>query len=230
MKADTQPMNANPALRAAGADVVKASGLGPISNRLEKQRILHSRTGARPKSDPKIGVGLWVDHRKAVIVFVTAKGATTTLILSHIDKQPGRTAGLRSTTRFEPQLVPADDSRERRYTGQLDLYYDSIIACIRSAPSILAFGPGEAKGELRRRLALSKFDPRAFDFEIADKMTALQIASRTRQWLADARMVPLPPSGDQAGRTVEDSLAIRDWCAMWESNPPLKLGKLAFYR
>lgn len=21
-----------------------------------------------------------------------------------------------------------------------------------------------------------------------------------------------------------------EWCAMWESNPPLKLGKLAFYR
>ena len=140
----------------------------------------------------KKDVGLWIDHRQAVIVFVTGAGATTTLILSHIDKQPGRTAGLRSTKPFEPQLVPADDSRERRYTGQLDLYYDAVIACIRAAPAILAFGPGEAKGELRRRLALGKSDPRTFGFEIADKMTGRQIAARTRLWLAEAEATTKP--------------------------------------
>ncbi len=192
MKADGQPMNARPADRTAGAKAGKSHGLGPESVRIEKQRMLHSRTGPGLDNEPRIGVGLWIDRRKALIVFVTATGATTTLILSHIDKQPGRVKGLRSTARYEPQLVPADDSRERRYTGQLDLYYDAVIACIRTAQSILAFGPGEAKGELRRRLALGKCDPRTFTFEIADKMTERQIAARTRQWLAVPRPATLP--------------------------------------
>ena len=152
--------------------------------------MLHSRTEPHPGSARRIGVGLWIDRRKAVIVSITATTSTTTSILSHIDKQPGRAEGLRSTSRFEPQLVPADDSRERRHTGLLNLYYDEVIAHIRNAPSILAFGPGEAKGELRRRLALNKSDLRAFNFEIADKMTDRQIVAKTRQWLAEAQEAP----------------------------------------
>jgi hypothetical protein len=196
MKAADQPVNARPAHRAAAADASQSPGLGSDSVRRAEQRMMHSRTGSRPESDPGIGVGLWIDRRKAVIVFVTATGATTTLILSHVEKQPGRAKGLRSTARLEPQ---AGDSRARRRTGQLDLYYDAVIACIRSAQSILAFGPGEAKGELRRRLALNKFDPRTFAFEIADKMTDRQIAARTRQWLAETRTATLP-SQRRSGR------------------------------
>ena len=42
------------------------------------------------------------------------------LIRSRIDKRSGLIDGLRPTVRFELQLVPADDSRERRYTRRLD--------------------------------------------------------------------------------------------------------------
>ena len=49
-------------------------------------------------------------------------------------------------------LTIADDSRERKRTGQLNLYYDAVIAGIRAADSLLIFGPGEAKGELAKRL------------------------------------------------------------------------------
>lgn len=138
----------------------------------------------------KIGVGVWIDRRRAAIVFVADIGTSTTLVLSHVDKQPGRLSGLRSTTRFEPQLVPADDSRERRLTSQLNVYYDAVIACIRGAQAVLIFGPGEAKGELRTRLALLKHDPRTVSFESADKMTARQIEARVRQWLAETAAAP----------------------------------------
>jgi hypothetical protein len=67
-------------------------------------------------------VGLWIDHRKALIVAVTDKGEEIRLIISKVEKQPGRPGGLRSTTPYESQLVPADDSRERRSTGLLNIY------------------------------------------------------------------------------------------------------------
>jgi stalled ribosome rescue protein Dom34 len=100
----------------------------------------------------KTTVGLWIDHRKAIIVAVTNKGEETKLIISKVEKQPGRFAGIRSTTPYESQQVRADDSRERKFTGHLNLYYDAVIACIRDAEAILIFGPGEAKGELQKRI------------------------------------------------------------------------------
>src|SRR3990170_2335304 len=77
-------------------------------------------------------LGLWIDHRKALVVAVTDKGEETSLIISRVDKQPGRSGGIRSTTPYESQQVPADDSRERKFTGHLSIYYDAVIACVRN--------------------------------------------------------------------------------------------------
>ena len=130
----------------------------------------------------KTTVGLWIDHRKAIIVAFTNKGEETKLIISKVEKQPGRFAGVRSTTPYESQQVRADDSRERKLTGQLGIYYDAVIACIRDAESILIFGPGEAKGELQKRIKKSKLGGRVVGIETVDKMTDRQIAAKVRHY------------------------------------------------
>jgi len=130
-------------------------------------------------------VGLWIDHRKAVIVVVTDQGETTSLILSRVEKQLGRYAGVRSTARYESQQVPADDRQERRFTAQLATYYDAVVACIGAADSILIFGPGEAKVELRRRLEKSTRGGRIVGIETIDKMTDRQIAAKVWQHFSD---------------------------------------------
>ena len=48
-------------------------------------------------------MGLWIDHRKAVIVSVSGKGEETSVIESQAEKQPGRFDGVRSTTPYESQ-------------------------------------------------------------------------------------------------------------------------------
>ena len=130
-------------------------------------------------------VGLWIDHRKALIVAVTDKGEEIRLIISKVEKQPGRSGGLRHTTSYEAQQVPADDSRERRSTGLLNIYYNAVIACIRDAESILIFGPGEAKGELKMRLERDNLGGRIVGIETVDKMTDHQIAAKVRQHFAE---------------------------------------------
>ena len=129
-------------------------------------------------------VGLWIDHRKAVIAVVSDKGEETKVVESNVEKQPGRFAGVRSTTSFESQKVQADDSRERDFTGHLHGFYDEVIAAISDAESILIFGPGEAKGELKRRLERKKHDVRIVAMETADKMTDRQIAARVREYFS----------------------------------------------
>jgi hypothetical protein len=130
----------------------------------------------------KTTVGLWIDHRKAVIAIVSAEGEETLEIQSTVEKQPGRLAGVRSTTSYESQLVPADDSHEREFTGHLNHYYAEVIAAIRHAESILIFGPGEAKGELKKRLERDKLGGHIIAIETVDKMTDRQIAAKVREY------------------------------------------------
>ena len=133
----------------------------------------------------KTTVGLWIDHRKAIIVAVTDEGEETKLLISKVEKQPGRFAGVRSTTPYESQLVRADDSRQRKFMGHLNIYYDAVIACIRDAESILIFGPGEAKGELQKRIKKANHGGRTVGIETVDKMTDRQIESKVREYFRE---------------------------------------------
>ena len=129
----------------------------------------------------KTTVGLWIDHRKAVITIVSAEKEETLEIRSNVEKQPGRYAGVRSTTPYKKR-VPADGSRERKFMGDLNQYYAEVIAAIRDAESILIFGPGEAKGELMKRLEHAKLGGQIIAMETTDKMTDRQIAAKVREY------------------------------------------------
>ena len=126
-------------------------------------------------------VGLWMDHRKAVIVAITDKAEETKVIISKVEKQLRRSGGSPLKGPHEVLQVPADDSRERAFTGHLNIYYDAVIACIRDAEAILILGPGEAKAELKKRLKGEKLDGRIVGIETVDKMTDRQIVARVRQ-------------------------------------------------
>jgi hypothetical protein len=130
--------------------------------------------------------GLWIDHKKAVIVVATDKGDEIKVIVSNVDKQLGRSKGVRSTGRYEAQLVPADDRRERRLRGQLNIYYDSAVACIQDADEVLIFGPGEAKSELKKRIVRGKRGVRIISVEAVDKMTDRQVLSKVRRYFEDS--------------------------------------------
>jgi hypothetical protein len=128
--------------------------------------------------------GLWIDHRKAVIVLVTPTGEEIKQIPSSAEKQLRRTGSTPLQGNFESQQVPADDSRQRTYTGQLNTFYDEVIACIRDAESILIFGPGVAKDQLKERLEENNLGDRISGVETVDKMTDPQIAAKVRQHFA----------------------------------------------
>ncbi|MGB9300628.1 MAG: hypothetical protein WCD51_08550 [Anaerolineae bacterium] len=133
----------------------------------------------------RITVGLWIDHRKAVIVAVTDEGDEMELTISKVEKQLRRSGDSPLKGRYESLQVPADDSRERKLTGQLNIYYDAVIASIRDADSILLFGPGEAKGELQERIEKSKLRGHIVAVETVDKMTNRQIAAKARQFFQE---------------------------------------------
>lgn len=127
-------------------------------------------------------VGLWIDHRKAIVVTVTEGGDETRIVISAAEKQLRRSGDSPLKGRFERQLVVADDSQQRGLTGHLNSYYDAVIAAIGDAESILIFGPGEAKAELKTRLQRKHLGERIAVLETVDKMTDRQIATKVRRY------------------------------------------------
>lgn len=121
-------------------------------------------------------VGLWIDHRKTVIVTVADETEEVTEIASEVGKHV-RYSGA-------AQTVSGEDQRDRRYLDHLSKYYDEVISRVRDAESILIFGPGEAKGEFVKRLESEGLGGRIVGVETVDEMTDRQIAARVRQHFA----------------------------------------------
>jgi len=130
----------------------------------------------------KTTVGIWIDHRKAIIVAITNKGEETGLIISKAEKQLRRSGDSPLKGSYEPQQVPESDSRQKMLTGHLNIYYDAVIASIRDAESLLIFGPGDAKDELKKRLKRNKLGGLIVGMETVDKMTDRQIAAKVRKY------------------------------------------------
>ena len=128
----------------------------------------------------KTNMGLWIDHRKAVIVTVSSKGEEISVIKSKAERQLGRFDGERSTTPYESQKVQADGRQDIKFANQLNSYYDEVISILRGAQSILLFGPGEAKGELKKRLEDAHLEKLIQSVETVDQMTDRQIAAKVR--------------------------------------------------
>jgi hypothetical protein len=117
--------------------------------------------------------GLWIDHKKAIVVTVTdgveEKKTIPSDVGKHVRFSRGREGG------------PGEDRQDSRFANILHRYYDDVILTIRHSDSVLVFGPGEAKGEIKKRLKNTNFTGRICSMETADKMTDRQISAKIRR-------------------------------------------------
>lgn len=118
----------------------------------------------------KKNVGLWIDHTSAVIVTMRGEKGEDFAIMKIV-----------SDTKSHPHSKGgADDARQSVKTEYLKRFYDEVIVFIDGADSVLIFGPGEAKGELKKRLEHNEFSEDKIIIESADQMTEPQIAAKVR--------------------------------------------------
>jgi hypothetical protein len=126
-------------------------------------------------------IGLWIDHREAIIVTVTDGGEEIKHISSNSGKHLRYSGSSHSKTPEGSKEVTSEDRRDRKFTNNLNSFYDEIIAAIRDADFIQIFGPGEAKGELEKRLEHEGLKAHILAIETTDKMTDHQIAAKVRE-------------------------------------------------
>ena len=118
-------------------------------------------------------VGIWIDHKRAVIVSVSAGRATTKTLESEVGAHP----------RYSGQQDDGGEKKyEERYRQRLEQYYDDVISQLGQPEALLIFGPGEAKLELKGRLSRSTtFSECTIEIETAGKLTDPQVVTRVKE-------------------------------------------------
>ena len=118
-------------------------------------------------------VGIWIDHKRAVIVSVSAGRVTSETLESDIEPHP----------RYSDQEGGGGEKNyEERHRELLDRYYDEVISRLGTPDGLLILGPGEAKLELKERLSRSKVpSERRIDIETVDKLTDPQIVAKVKE-------------------------------------------------
>lgn len=118
-------------------------------------------------------VGIWIDHKKAVIVSASGDRITAETLESDVGPHP-RYSG--------PQDGGGEKKYEDRHGQHLDQYYDEVISQLGQPEAVLIFGPGEAKLQLKERLSRSKaMSERIVGIETTDKLTDPQIVAKVKE-------------------------------------------------
>jgi hypothetical protein len=131
-------------------------------------------------------VGLWIDHRRAVIVISLDQEEEIKVVTSDVEKRV-RYSGVQNTHEpGEAHHNSSEDGRDRRFNDHLDRYYDEVISYLRDATAILILGPGEAKGELQKRLEGHGLGDRIGSVKTTDKMTDNEIGAEVRGYFLES--------------------------------------------
>lgn len=132
-------------------------------------------------------VGLWIDHKRAIIVILSNGGENIQQVESNVAKHSRYHGATHPKSPYSAQYEKGDNQLDRQLMEQLNRFYGAVITQIRGADALLIFGPGEAKHELAKRLAQEKAGVETTAIETADKMTERQITARVRKHFREVK-------------------------------------------
>jgi len=129
-------------------------------------------------------VGVWVDHRKAVIVTIGQNEEAVHVVHSAIETRDSSAGESRSRSQHGQQDIVGDNSLQNQSSVYLKKYYNDIVSYISNADYIILMGPGEAKIELRNSIEGRSMGHKILEVRPADKMTDREITLEVRAYFA----------------------------------------------
>ncbi|MFO1491925.1 MAG: hypothetical protein U1F87_13690 [Kiritimatiellia bacterium] len=85
----------------------------------------------------KTKVGIWIDHREAVVATITWRGETMQVIPCHAERHPSRADDTNGRVGHDLFKGPQDDARDRAYMEHLKHFYDEVIRVIHGADTVV---------------------------------------------------------------------------------------------
>jgi len=149
--------------------------------------------------------GVWIDHQQAIVVVVSDAGQAIKKIAFDIGQPLRSTSRSHTIHKYTPTDFVAEDRLERKVENDRKDYYDDVIAAIRGTTALLILGPGEAKGEFRKRIQSKELRGIAVEMATADKMTERQLAAKVREHFATPPPSNSAPPKKAAGKKVKSA-------------------------
>jgi hypothetical protein len=127
-------------------------------------------------------VGIWIDHRKAVLAAIENGEESLRTLEADVGRHAGPSGGSRTATPWGPQAPNDEHARERRYEQHLVRFYHDVIQAAGRPDQLLVMGPAQAKHELAEEIAESPLKAVPLTVETVDEMTDAQVAARLRNF------------------------------------------------
>ena len=126
-------------------------------------------------------IGIWIDHRDAVIVTVQGKRVSVEHVESGAESRYRSSGGWKAAGTAVAQSTVKEQKAEHRRDQQLGRFYEDVLERLGDVDAIAVFGPGEAKLELQKAIKDRKsLAENLRAVEPADTMTEKQFVAKVR--------------------------------------------------
>lgn len=128
-------------------------------------------------------VGIWIDHRRAVVVEIENGVENQRTIESYVDPVSPPSGGKRTGTPWAPRTGVKENGRKEAHQHKLANFYRQVASQIGRPDRLLVMGPAKAKNEFAEiAQTLHDLSGVPMTIEAADKMTDPQIAAMVRDY------------------------------------------------
>ena len=138
---------------------------------------------AKSDSTIKQNVGIWIDHKEAILVSVKDAQTTIERIESNAESQFRPSGGWKASGTNVAQSVSKEQKADERRKHQFHDFYHEVIKKAGKANKIYILGPGEAKRELAKEIEKIKDQhARIAAVETSDRLTENQIVAKVKSF------------------------------------------------
>jgi len=128
-------------------------------------------------------LGVWIDHKKAVMVFLNEDRYRIEHVKSDAENHYRPSGGWKSSGTNVAQSIVKEKTAEERRKHQYHEFYKKIIDKCGNVGRMYIFGPSEAKIEFKKELGKIKNSPITID-EVApsDKLTDHEVLQKVKSF------------------------------------------------
>jgi hypothetical protein len=141
----------------------------------------------------KKNIGIWIDHKEAILVSIEDGQTKVDRIESHADSHFRPSGGWKAGSTSVAQSVSKEQKADQRRKQQFHSFYQMIIKKADVAGKIFIFGPGEAKLELAKEFEKIKGKhAKIAAVQVSNKLTENQIVAKVKSFFIASENRELP--------------------------------------
>jgi hypothetical protein len=130
-------------------------------------------------------IGIWIDHREAVLVSVDGAQAEIERIESNVESRYRPSGGWKASGTNVAQAVSKEQKADERRGHQLASFYKAVREKAGGAEKLYVLGPGEAKVELVKKIEETKgYRAAIAAVEPCDRLTENQLIAKVKTFFS----------------------------------------------